>query len=196
MWMAPYRAEPSPLASPENQPTSVWEGEQQTPWAGVLPAILAERRLECGAVRQTPPGSTTWTAGPLARGGAGFSESCLGFPFGFLLAGTFVIRANISPSFPAHFSRIWRVWEVLHPWWLRAIHASGWGKTLRKMYVHPEFPAELSFTSNGESWWRYYLQRLQCAFNVQTLVQVFALTESLHPHEKLHEKGTIHVLTL
>ena len=100
--------EPSPLASPENQPTSVWKGERQTPRAGVLPVIPAERRLECDAVRQTPSGSTMWTADPLPRGGARFGESCLGFPFGFLLAGTFVIRANISPSFPAHFSHVWK----------------------------------------------------------------------------------------
>lgn len=96
-----------------------------------------------GRHHQAAPLGQQW---PPPQGGACFHESCLGFPFSFLLPGPFVSEQTSVPLFPC----LKRVWEVLHPWWLRAIHASGCMR-LRKMYVHPEFPA--SFTSNGESCW-------------------------------------------
>ena len=76
------------------------------------------------------------------------------FPIRLSVGGDFCHQSKHESLFSCSFFPCFkRVWEVLHPRWLRAIHASGWSKMLRKMYMHPEFPAELSFTSNSESWW-------------------------------------------
>ena len=78
-----------------------------------------------GRHHQAAPLGQQW---PPPRGGASFRESCLGFPFSFLLPGPFVSEQTSVPLFPC----LKRVWDVLHPWWLRAIHIPldvwGWEK--------------------------------------------------------------------
>lgn len=195
MWMAPYRSWAKPIGLSWKSTNFGLKREEQTP------------RLVCCQLFWQSGGWNValWAdtarqyhvdSGASCSGRSRFSESCLGFPFGFLLAGTFVIRANISPSFPAHFSRIWRVWEVLHPDdsgpYMPLDEVKRWEKCTCTRNFQLSCHSQAMVNHDDVNIYSVY----NMLSDVQTLVQVFALIESLHSHQKLHEKGTIHVLTL